>query len=196
VYVNKDPSIIEYLGHPTIALSRTYQDRAGRYLTLSLLGNSGEDSSLLFSHTLETCLPGRLWKIVESHRESIPIDDRSMHVQYLLTEHPGPGQRQIALYWYLWDTPERDSRAGVLSMRVYPFVSPGESEDAVLARPGDLVRQLFPATIVWDRFWHATGASGQHVPACSPDKTPYLGEAVGHDILQSRMPDVREPDIR
>jgi hypothetical protein len=152
VYVNDDPSVVEYLGHPTIALSRTYQDSAGHYLTLSLLGNSGEDSYLLFSHTPETCLPGRLWRIAESRRESIPIDDRSLSVQYLLTEHPGTSQRQIALYWYLWDTPERDSRAGVLSMRVYLFLSPGESEEDILARAGDFLRQLFPSTIAWDRF--------------------------------------------
>jgi hypothetical protein len=152
VYVNNDPSVIEYLGHPTIALSRTYQDSAGHYLTLSLLGNSGEDSYLLFSHTPETCLPGRLWKIVARDRKAIPIDDRSLYVQYLLTEYPGTDQRQIALYWYLWDTPERDSRAGVLSMRLYLFVSPGESEDDVLARAGDFLRQLFPSTIAWDRF--------------------------------------------
>jgi len=152
VYLNNDPAIIEFLGHPPVALSRTYQDSAGHYLTLSLLGNSGDDSFLLFSHTPETCLPGRLWQISAKGRVPVPIDDRSMYVQYLLTEYPGTDQRQIALYWYLWDRPERDSRAGVLSMRVYVLVSPEESKDTALDRAEGFIRALFPATIDWSRF--------------------------------------------
>jgi hypothetical protein len=151
-YIGDDPSIVYYLNHPTVALQRTYQHPDGQYLTLALVGNVGEDSFLLFSHTPETCYPGRLWQIVENRRESALIDDRPMYAQYLLTQHTETGQRLLVLYWYLWSDPQRDSQQGVLSMRVNLFVPPEASEEEVLARAWDFVRALFPATVPWERF--------------------------------------------
>jgi hypothetical protein len=151
-YIGDDPAIVYYLNQPTVALQRTYQHPDGQSLTLALIGNVGEDSFLLFSHTPETCYPGRLWQIVENRRESALIDDRPMHAQYLLTQHAETGQKLLVLYWYLWDDPQRDSRAGVLSMRVNLFAPPDTGDEEVLARAWDFVRALFPVTIPWERF--------------------------------------------
>jgi hypothetical protein len=151
-YIGDDPAVVYYLNHPTVALQRTYRDASGQNLTLAIVGNKGEDSFLLFSHTPETCYPGRLWQVVENRRESALLDDRPMHAQYLLTRHTETGQELMVLYWYLWDNPQRDSQDGVLSIRVNLFVPPGQSEEAVRARAWDFIRVLFPTTVPWQRF--------------------------------------------
>ena len=121
-------------------------------LSLVLIGNRGEDSYLLFSHTPETCYPGRLWQVIETRRESAPLDDGTMYAQYLLTEHAESKERLMVLFWYLWDNPRRDSKEGVLSIRVNLFIPQGDSEAEALDRAWDFVRELFPATIPWERF--------------------------------------------
>ena len=151
-YIGDDPAVVYYLGQPTIALQRTYRHPDGQEVTLALIGNRGEESYLLFSHTPETCYPGRLWQVVEHRRESALLDERPMHAQYLLTEQAQSGQRLLTLYWYLWDNPQRDPQAGVLSMRVNLFLAPGQGEEEALARAWDFVRVLFPHTLPWERF--------------------------------------------
>jgi hypothetical protein len=54
-YVGDDPAVVFYLNHPTVALERSYADPSGQAVTLTIIGNRGEDSFLLFSHTPETC---------------------------------------------------------------------------------------------------------------------------------------------
>lgn len=154
-FIGDDPAVIFYLKHPTVALQRTYQDPSGQRLTLALVGNKGEDSFLLFSHTPQTCYPGRLWNVVLSRLEPVPLADdegRPMYVQYLLTQHAQTGQKLVVLYWYLWATPQRDSREGVLSMRVNLLVPSDQSEEAILAHARDFIRALFPTSIPWERF--------------------------------------------
>ncbi|MBN1890268.1 MAG: exosortase [Thermoflexales bacterium] len=147
-----DPLVVEYLGHPSLAFQRDYQDASGQKLSLVIIGNEGDDSFLLFSHTPEICYPSSSWRIIENCRESAVLDDRPMYARYLLTEFTQTGERLVVLYWYLWDNAQRDSRDGVLSMRVNVYVLPGQSEAAALARAWDFVRQLFPATVAWKRF--------------------------------------------
>lgn len=151
-YVGDDPAVVFYLKQPTVAMQRIYQDASGQTVTLALIGNRGEDSFLLFSHTPETCYPGKLWQVIESRRESALLDDQPMHAQYLLTEHAPSGEKLMVLFWYLWDDPQRDSEEGVLSMRVNLFLPPGKSEEEVLEQAWDFVRELFPATVPWERF--------------------------------------------
>jgi hypothetical protein len=159
--VANDPAVEFYLREPTVALRRIYEDKAGRRLALTVIGNKGEDSFLLFSHTPETCYPGRLWQVVENRRESAVLDtpqadtgnkDRAMYAQYLLTEHAETEDRLMVLYWYLWDDPQRRSEEGVLSVRVSLFIPPEETEEEALSRAWSFVRHLFPSTLQWDRF--------------------------------------------
>jgi hypothetical protein len=75
-----------------------------------------------------------------------------MYAQYLLTRHVQTGEQLMVLFWYLWDDPQRDSRDGVLSMRVNVFLLPGQTEEAVLAKAWGFVRLLFPSTVPWERF--------------------------------------------
>jgi hypothetical protein len=151
-HVADDPAVVFYLKHPTVALERTFQEPSGQQVTLTLIGNKGEESFLLFSHTPETCYPGRLWQVVDRRQVSTQIDDQPFYAQYLLTEHQETGQKLMVLFWYLWNGPERDSQDGVLSMRVNLFVPPGQSEEAVLARAWSFVRLLFPSAMPWERF--------------------------------------------
>lgn len=147
-----DPAIIFYLKNPTVAFQRIYENELGQQITFSIVGNRGDESFLLFSHTPETCYPGQLFQVVESRRESALLDDRPMYAQYLLTRHAQSGAELMVLYWYLWDNPQRDSRDGVLSIRVNVFIEPGQTEQAALERAWDFVRALFPVTIPWERF--------------------------------------------
>jgi hypothetical protein len=155
-YVGDDPAVVEFLGQPTVALQRTYQDAAGQHLSLVLIGNEGNDSYLLFSHTPETCYPGRLWQVIEDRRESAILDpvgsDQPMYAQYLLTQQAQTGERLMVLFWYQWDSPARDPEEGVLSVRVNLFLAPDQSEEEALAQAWDFVRGLFPTAVPWDRF--------------------------------------------
>jgi hypothetical protein len=151
-FVQDDPAVVFYLKNPTVALQRTYQDPSGQSLNLGLIANKGDESFLLFSHTPETCYPGRLWQLVENRRESALLDDSPMHAQYLLTEHVDTGEKLMVLYWYLWDNPQRDSRDGVLSVRVNLIYSPDESDEAMLERAWEFIREMYPSTVPWDRF--------------------------------------------
>jgi hypothetical protein len=151
-YIGDDEDVVFYLNHPTVALQRSYQDPSGLVATLAIIGNRGEDSFLLFSHTPETCYPGRLWEVIEKRQESANLDDQPMYAQYLLTEHAPTGEKLMVLFWYLWDDPRRDSREGVLSIRVNLFLPPDKDEEEILERAWDLVRELFPATVAWERF--------------------------------------------
>lgn len=160
-YVGDDPAVVFYLKHPTVALQRTYRDASGQDITLVIIGNKGNDSFLLFSHTPETCYPGRLWNVIENRRESAMLDapsrgsgieEQPMYAQYLLTEHAPTGRKLMVLFWYLWDDPRRDSKDGVLSIRVNLFIPPDVSEKVILERAWDFVRELFPGTVPWERF--------------------------------------------
>jgi hypothetical protein len=151
-YIGDDPAVVFYLKQPTVALQRTYQDPSGQQISLAIIGNKGEDSYLLFSHTPETCYPGRLWQVIESRRESALLDDQPLYVQYLLTQHAETGEQLLVLFWYLWDNPQRDAQEGVLSMRLNLFLGPGESKEIALSRGWDLIRQIFPSTMPWERF--------------------------------------------
>lgn len=151
-YIADDPAVVYYLKEPTVALQRAYQGPSGQIVTLAIIGNKGEDSFLLFSHTPETCYPGRLWQVVDAGQESAPLDDGSMYAQYLLTEHAESKEKLMVLFWYLWDNPRRDSKEGVLSVRVNLFIPEGVSEAEALDRAWAFVRELFPATIPWERF--------------------------------------------
>jgi hypothetical protein len=151
-YIGDDPAVVFYLNHPTIAFQRVYQDPSGQKATLAVIGNKGEDSFLLFSHTPETCYPGRLYQVLENRRVSAALTGQPMHAQYILTEHAETGERLMVLFWYMWDNPQRDSADGVLSIRVNLFVPPGQSEQAILDRAWDFVSELYPAAVPWDRF--------------------------------------------
>ena len=151
-FLADDPDVIYYLNHPTVALQRTYQDAEGHAVTLALIGNRGQDSFLLFSHTPETCYPGQLWNVVEKGQKSALLDDQPMYAQYLLTQHAQTGRQLMVLFWYLWDDPQRDSEQRVLSMRVNVHLAAGETPDQALARAWEFIRALFPATLPWERF--------------------------------------------
>jgi len=155
-YIGDDPAVVFYLKNPTVALQRTYQHPSGQRVTLAIIGNKGENSFLLFSHTPETCYPGRLWNVVESRQESALLDSgpdsKPMYAHYLLTEHAPSGERLMVLFWYLWADPRRASEEGVLSIRVNLFLEPNQSEEEVLEQAWDFVRELFPATVPWERF--------------------------------------------
>jgi len=150
--IAEDPVVAEFLGDPKIALQRNYRDLSGQSLSLVIIGNKGNDSFLLFSHTPEICYPSSLWQIMENRRDMVFLDDQRMYAQYLFAEHNQTGRRMATLYWYLWDNPHRDSKDGVLSMRVNLFLFPGQSEEAALASAWSFVRQLFPAIVAWERF--------------------------------------------
>jgi EpsI family protein len=158
-YVGDDPDVVFYLKNPTVALQRQYQDGAGQTVTLAIIGNRGEDSFLLFSHTPETCYPGQLWQVVEKRQESTLLsppppgaEGQPMEAQYLLTEHGPSGRQLMVLYWYQWDDPRRDSEEGVLSVRVNLFIAEDQTPEQALERAWDFVRELFPEAIPWDRF--------------------------------------------
>ena len=75
-----DPTAVAFLSDPTVALRRTYQDRAGQTLTLVLIANEGAESFAAFSHTPEDMLPWRSLGAVGEPPGLIPAR-RQAHVR-------------------------------------------------------------------------------------------------------------------
>ena len=150
--LSQDPLVAQYLGGPRVALQRFYVNADGQTLALVCIGNRGEESFLLFSHTPEICYPSSRWHLLANRRDQALLDDHSIFARYLFAEHAETGQRLLTLYWYLWDNPERDSRQGVLSLRLNLHLLPGQSEAAARDRVWGFARLLFPATVAWQRY--------------------------------------------
>jgi hypothetical protein len=150
--LRKDAGVQKFLADPPVAMQRDYSDASGQRLAFVIIGNKGDDSYLLFSHTPEICYPSSQWKVLVNEQASANLDTRPMYAHYLLTEYKASGQQMASLYWYLWTAPERDSKEGVLSMRVNVYLLKDQSAEEAAQRAWDFVRLLFPSTLNWKRF--------------------------------------------
>ncbi len=143
-----EPEIRKWFDNPEAALMRQYQDGQGNSLILIIFGSKDEKSYHLFEHTPITCVPGQGWKITEEELEPIAIGDSEITVRRLVAEVEG--QKQIVLWWYLWDNLERYPEDGLFSVRVHVYVNDSESESLEAGK--SFVRQLFPEVLSWRRF--------------------------------------------
>ena len=100
-----DPGVVTYLNHPTVALKRTYQDPSGQRLTLVIIGNEGEDSFLLFSHTPEICYSSRAQTIIDQRqRVRLPIWKDSVEEFWALTFQANDLDKAVSRTYYAWST--------------------------------------------------------------------------------------------
>ena len=143
-----DPETRKWFDHPEAALMRSYQDGQGNSVILAIFGSKGEKSYHLFEHTPVTCVPGQGWKINEEGLESIAIGDSEIKVRRLVAEVEG--QKQIVLWWYMWDNLERYPEDGLFSVRVHVYATDLESESLEAGKT--FIRQLFPKVLSWRRF--------------------------------------------
>jgi hypothetical protein len=143
-----DPETRKWFDNPEAALMRQYQDGQGNSIILVILGSKDEKSYHLFEHTPITCVPGQGWKITEEGLEPIAIGNGEIEVRRVVAEVEG--QKQIVLWWYLWDNLERYPEGGLFSVRVHVYVKDSESQSLEAGKA--FVRQLFPEVLSWRRF--------------------------------------------
>jgi hypothetical protein len=143
-----DPETRKWFDNPEAALMRNYQDRQGNSVILVIFGSKDEKSYHLFEHTPVTCVPGQGWKTTEEGLEPIAIGDSEIEVRRLVAEEGD--QKQIVLWWYMWDNLERYPEDGLFSVRVHVYVADSESESLEAGK--SFVRQLFREVLSWRRF--------------------------------------------
>jgi hypothetical protein len=143
-----DPETRKWFDNPEAALMRSYQDGRGNSVILAIFGSKGDKSYHLFEHTPVTCVPGQGWKITEEGLEPITIGDSQIEVRRLVAEEGD--QKQIVLWWYMWDNLERYPEDGLFSVRVHIYVTGPESESLEAGKT--FIRQLFPEVLSWRRF--------------------------------------------
>ena len=125
-----DPETRKWFDNPEAALMRHYQD--------------GQGNSVI----LVTCVPGQGWKTTEEGLEPVAIGDSEITVRRLVAEEGD--QKQIVLWWYLWDNLERYPEDGLFSVRVHVYVTDSESKSLEAGKA--FIRQLFPEVLSWRRF--------------------------------------------
>ena len=143
-----DSETRKWFDNPEAALMRHYQDGQGNSVILAIFGSKDDKSFHLFEHTPVTCVPGQGWKITEEGLESIAIGDSRIKVRRLVAEEGD--QKQIVLWWYMWDNLERYPEDGLFSVRVHIYVTGSESESLEAGKT--FIRQLFPEVLSWRRF--------------------------------------------
>ena len=154
VWQAQDPDLVidsetrKWFDNPEAALMRSYQDGQGNSIILAIFGSKGDKSFHLFEHTPVTCVPGQGWEITEEGLEPMAIGDSQIEVRRLVAEEGD--QKQIVLWWYMWDNLERYPEDGLFSVRVHVYVTESESESLEAGKA--FVRQLFPKVLSWRRF--------------------------------------------
>jgi len=143
-----DPETRKWFDNPEAALMRHYQDGQGNSVILVIFGSKDEKSFHLFEHTPVTCVPGQGWKTTEEGLEPVAIGDSEITVRWLVAEEGD--QKQIVLWWYLWDNLERYPEDGLFSVRVHVYVTDSESKSLEAGKA--FIRQLFPEVLSWRRF--------------------------------------------
>ncbi len=147
-----NPQVTDAYQNPELVLQRAYRNSAGDVVWLTFIGHRGPRSFRLFEHTPTICYPLQGWTMLEDRVDTVPLGGGALNVQRGLARNEDDGQEIVVLYWYLWDTPDRDPKDGILSVRLSAFVTDTE-EDAVTLLKHDFIPALFPAIIpTWHRF--------------------------------------------
>ncbi|MFN8497444.1 MAG: EpsI family protein [Anaerolineae bacterium] len=147
-----NPQLTDAYQNPELVLQRAYRNPAGDVVWLTFIGHRGPRSFRLFEHTPTICYPLQGWTMLEDRVDTVPLDGGTLNVQRGLARNEDDGQEIVVLYWYLWDTPDRDPKDGILSVRLSAFVTKSE-DDAVTLLKRDFIPQLFPAIVpTWHRF--------------------------------------------
>lgn len=147
-----NPQLTDAYQNPELVLQRAYHNPAGDVAWLTFIGHRGPRSFRLFEHTPTICYPLQGWTMLEDRVDTVPLDGGTLNVQRGLARNEDSGQEIVVLYWYLWDTPDRDPKDGILSVRLSAFVTTSE-EDAVTLLKRDFIPTLFPAVVpTWHRF--------------------------------------------
>ena len=138
-----------YLSYPEVSIERTYWREDGEIVWLTVFGSRGAKSFRLFEHTPETCYPLDGWSVGVFGPILLPLGPRPLPVNRGIAL--GPDGELVFLYFYLWNSPDRDSDRGVLTCRIAaPVSATAERTLAMLA--DDFVPLLLGPTIAWSRF--------------------------------------------
>jgi hypothetical protein len=140
-----------WLSDPDVALTRTYVRADGAVVWLSAFGSRGDKSFHLFEHTPLTCYPLSGWKIQSLERTAVEMGPRPLTVE--LGKAVSGGDQLAFATVYLWDSPSRDSKEGVVSLRLAaPVVGDMTWDDARVLLVDDFLRQMFLGTLSWSAF--------------------------------------------
>lgn len=144
-----DTAVDVYLDRPDLTLERTYWRPDGEVVWVTAFGSRGAKSFRLFEHTPETCYPLGGWAIERFGRELVALGPLPLPVN--LGVASGPEGQMVFLYFYVWDSPDRDSELGVLTFRVAAPVSGAVARTRAMLTEEFLPNMLGP-TIPWSRF--------------------------------------------
>jgi len=143
-----DPEVNRWFRNPELAFLRLYENQKGDSIYLSVIGNRGGKSFSLFEHTPVTCEPGAGWEITDEGLEAIEVGESTAYARRVVVEREG--SRRVVLFWYAWNSPERDPENGLLSMRIHAEVEGTVSETLEMEK--EFFRLLFPVVLPWHRF--------------------------------------------
>jgi len=144
-----DAAVDLYFRRPDVSVERTYYRADGEIVWLTAFGSRGAKSFHLFEHTPETCYPLGGWSITAFGPAGIPLGPLPLPVNQGTAV--GRDGSLVFLYFYVWDSPDRDSERGVLTMRVAsPVTASTDATRTMLA--SDFLPRLFSSTVAWSRF--------------------------------------------
>jgi hypothetical protein len=146
-----DEDIGRWLADPEVAITRTYSRADGAVVWVSVFGNRGDRSFHLFEHTPFTCYPLSGWAISDAGRVKVAMGPRPLTVE-MGTAASAEGELAFATL-YLWRSPSRDARDGILSLRLAaPVLGDMTSEDARAILTDEFLPLLFTTTLPWSAF--------------------------------------------
>lgn len=140
-------AVEQWFENPDLAFSSVFKNPRGEQVWLSIFGNTGPKSYVLFEHTPITSYPAAGWSLLDSRVAEIETGGGALHVQRaLLAKAP---ERRIVYYWYLWSDTNRDPARGVMTMRLHvPVTSTDQAADQ---NAQAILRGLFQV-LPWHRF--------------------------------------------
>jgi hypothetical protein len=133
--------------NPDHALHRVYSNAAGEVVYLSLFGSKGPKTFSLFEHTPLICFPANGWTVTAEGVIAMPVGSSQMFVRQVRATLGTAGY--AAMYWYIWESTDRNAEKGVTSVRVYATSAAGE--EAAFAAEQRFLQQLFNEVLAWRR---------------------------------------------
>jgi hypothetical protein len=132
---------------PDFALNRLYAKPSGQVVYFSVFGSRGGKTFTIFEHTPAICFPNAGWTSTGQERVAMPVGGSQMYVHQVRAHRGTIGY--VAMYWYIWESTDRNAEKGVSSVRIYATDTQGV--EAAAAANIEFLQQLFTEVLSWRR---------------------------------------------
>jgi hypothetical protein len=133
--------------NPDEALNRLYTNIDGQVVYFSVFGSRGGKTFTIFEHTPAICFPNAGWTTTGQETVAMPVGGSQMYVHQVRAQRDGAGY--VAMYWYVWESVDRNAEKGVSSVRIYATDTRGVA--AAAAANTEFLQQLFTEVLSWRR---------------------------------------------